>query len=156
MAAKPERPRVLKSSRTLHLRYDIPISKIAKFWDELQRGRITTTKCTKCGNITFPPAADCSQCRSSEINWIPLSGEAVLEAVTRIDIRPASFAQEEPYLVAIGRLKEGVNTLARLVGVRLEDAKVGMNLVLRPTRTAGRAVWYEFAPATGFKENNSS
>ncbi|MBI4258876.1 MAG: Zn-ribbon domain-containing OB-fold protein [Thaumarchaeota archaeon] len=155
MALKPEQPRTFKSARELRLRYHIPIAKTARFWDELENGRLTTTRCAKCGAIFFPPVADCSECRSSQMEWMPLSGEAVLQAVTRIDIKPASFAEEEPYLIAIGKLKEGVNVLARLVGTSVEVARIGMSLILRPARTREGNVWYEFAPAVGSRGKNS-
>ena len=139
-------PRTLRSARVLRLQYEIPIAGIARFWDELGEGRLVTTRCRRCRTLYFPPVADCSKCRSSEVRWIRLSGEAVLEALTQIHLRPASFSDEEPYVVAVGRLTEGVKALARLVGVGVEEARIGMRLMLRPSRTPAGALSYEFVP----------
>ncbi len=139
-----EQPRSLKSARTLCLRYDIPTSKTARFWEELEKGKIYSTKCGECGAISFPPAADCSRCYSTKMTWVPLGSMAKLEAVTLINVRPASFSGEEPYLIAVGRIRKGVKVFARLRGVRIEEAKIGMNMTLLPTRTPQGALAYEF------------
>ena len=150
----PGEPRTLRSARILRLQYDIPVARIARFWEELEAGRLVTTRCRKCGVLYFPPVADCAKCRSSDVDWVRLRGGAVLEAVTQINVRPASFSDEEPYVVAIGRLREGVKVLARLVGVRVEEAKIGMRMVLQPSRTSAGALSYQFvamAPPGGRK-----
>jgi len=121
-------------SRSITLIYDIPNSKTLQFWDGLKEGKIYATKCKKCGKAIFPPVADCSDCFSSEMEWFELRGEAEIEAFTHIIIRPASFQQEKPYTVAIGRLKGGIKILTWLKGAKLSNVRVGMNvkLVVRP------------------------
>ena len=69
---KLDKPRSLKSARTLTITYNLPISKTAKFWDELKEGKVYTTKCAKCGVLHFPPVADCGVCGSSGVDWVEL------------------------------------------------------------------------------------
>ncbi len=133
-------------SRPITLIYDIPNSKTLQFWDGLKEGKIYTTKCKKCGKVTFPPVADCSNCFSSEMEWFELVGEAEIEAFTHIIIRPASFKQEKPYTVVIGRLKGGIKILTWLKGAKLSAVRVGMivKLVVRPN-SEGEPI-YMFVP----------
>lgn len=140
-------PPTIKSARPITLVHEMPISKVAKFWEGLKQGELLTTRCRKCGGINFPPAGDCANCLSSDMEWIKLSGKARLETYTEIVIPPASFAKYGQYLVAIGKLEEGVKVLAWLTGVKREDVKAGMSLKLKAKVTPeGRAI-YEFVPS---------
>ena len=126
----------MHSRRTLNLRFDIPISKTSEFWDALKQGRLVTTKCAKCGNLSFPPQADCPKCMSAEHAWVELGRDATLVTFTHVRITPASFADTDPYLIAIGEMGNGLKVLAWLEGVEPEEAKPGMKLRIE-ARTAG-------------------
>ncbi len=141
-----DKPPTLKSARTLHLTYNLPISRTSKFWKGLEEGKIYTTKCQKCGKLHFPPVADCGDCGSSNMKWTELDGEGEIETFTQIVVKPASFSNESDYIVAIARLKEGVRALAWLTGVEREDVEVGMRVKLEAkVNSDGRAI-YEFIP----------
>ena len=132
-------------SREVKIVQDIPISKTLPFWEALKRGKILATKCKKCGKLYFPPAADCSNCLASEMEWVELSNEATIETFTHVVVRPTTFQQEKPYTVAIGRLKEGVRVLAWLTGFKLSEVKVGMKAKLMAKLTPDGRPTYEFA-----------
>ena len=140
------KPSTLKSARTLHITYRLPISRTSKFWQGLKEGKIYATKCQKCGKLHFPPVADCGDCGSSNLKWIELDGEGEIETFTQIVVKPASFSEESDYIVAIARLKEGVRALAWLVGVEREDVQVGMKVRLVAKVTSDERVGYEFIP----------
>ncbi len=133
-------------SRPLTLIYEIPIGKTQKFWEELKGGRVVATRCKKCRELLFPPAADCPHCLSTDTEWVKLNGEAEIEAFTHIEVKPASFQQQEPYTVAVGRLKEGVKVLAWLTDVKLKDVKVGMRARLVAKVTPEGEPTYVFVP----------
>lgn len=141
-----EAPPSLKSRRTLKLTYEIPVAKTARFWQALKEGQLVTTRCTKCGNVTFPPQNDCPKCLASEPEWIDLGNEAVLESFTQIVVTPVSFVDYEPYVVAVGRLMEGVKILAWLSDVQPEQVKVGMRMKLVARTTPDGRPVYEFKP----------
>ena len=140
-------------SRPLTLIYNLPLGKVAKFWEALKEGKVITTKCKKCGKVFFPPQMDCPQCMSSDMEWVELSDEAVLEAFSIVVVRPASFEKYNPYILAIGRLvREDVKISTWLLDVDpMEAAKgkvrVGMKLklVVREVEP-GRPLYY-FVPA---------
>jgi len=131
-------------SREVKIVQDIPISKTLPFWEGLKQGKILATKCRKCGKIFFPPVADCSQCLTSDMEWIELSDEAIIETFTHVVVRPTTFQHEKPYTVAVGKLKEGVRVLAWLTGFKLSEVKVGMKAKLVAKITSEGTPTYVF------------
>ncbi len=125
---------------------EIPIGKTQKFWDYLKEGKVCATKCVKCGKIYFPPVADCGECLSSEVEWVNLAGEAEIETFTHIAVRPLTFSSSNPYVVAIGRLKEGVKVLAWLSGFEPSQIKIGMKVKLVAKVSPEGNPTYEFVP----------
>ncbi len=140
-------PPALHSRRTLTLRFDIPISKTREFWDSLKAGKFVTTKCSKCGNITFPPQADCPRCMSKEFSWVDIGREAKLVTYTQVRVTPPSFAGSDPYIIAIGELGGGLKVLAWLEGTAPEKAKAGMNLRVEARSSKEGNPYYVFVPA---------
>jgi uncharacterized OB-fold protein len=133
-------------SREIKIVQEIPISKTLPFWEGLKQGKVLATKCTQCGRIYFPPNADCSDCSTSNLEWVELSKEAEIETFTHVVIRPTSFQQNKPYTVAIGKLKEGVRVLAWLTGFKLSEIKVGMKAKLVAKVMPEGNPTYEFVP----------
>ena len=138
---------VLHSRRTLTLRFDIPISRTHEFWDALREGRFVTTKCASCGKVTFPPQADCPRCMGSEFTWVDIGQEAKLVTYTYVQITPASFAENDPYIIAIGEFPGDLKVLAWLEGIQPESAKPGMNLRVEPRTSKEGNPYYIFVPA---------
>ncbi len=133
-------------SHEIKIVQDIPISKTLKFWEGLKEGKIFATKCVKCGQLYFPPSADCPDCLSQELEWVELSNEAEIETFTHVVVRPTSFQHIRPYTVAIGKLKEGVKVFAWLTGFKLSEVKVGMKAKLVAKVTPEGNPTYEFVP----------
>lgn len=141
-------PESLEDIREFCLKFEIPIERRKKFWEKLEGGKIFTSKCKSCGEIMFPPQADCSNCLSSDIEWIELDGKVTIRAFTHIVVRPETFRDEEPYSVAVGEFKEeeGLRVVAWLSGFRMDEIKVGMDaqLVAKPRGEGPHS--YEFVP----------
>ena len=141
-----DKPLTLKSARTLKITYNLPISKTSKFWEGLKKGKVYATKCEKCGRLRFPPVIDCGDCGSSGVEWVELDGDGEIVTFTEVVVKPASFSNEPSYIVAIGRLREGVKVLAWLVGVDREDVRVGLRVRLVGRVTSGGRATFEFVP----------
>jgi hypothetical protein len=137
-------PESYTSAHDLVLSYEIPIEKTSRFWDELREGKVLTTSCRECGEVFFPPQADCPECMSSDVKWIELSGQAKLEAYTEINIPPNSFKDKAAYIVGIGRLEEGISVLAWIVEADLKEIEVGMDMRLVVRKTADERAMYFF------------
>ncbi len=146
MAGRDEPP-TLHSRRSLTLRFNIPISKKSRFWDALAEGKFVTTKCADCGKISFPPQADCPNCLGGNVEWIELGTEAELLTFTYVQITPTSFVDHDPYVVAICKLKEGVNVLAWVEGADYTKLKPGDRLRIESRKDSDGGPYYIFVPA---------
>lgn len=132
--------------RTLELKYQIPLGKIGEFFRGLENGKIMATKCIECGEIYFPPQTNCPECPNSGVEWIELSGEAILETYTIINVKPTSFSKYPDYVVAIGKLKEGVKVLSWLNIDDQKKIRIGMKIFLRVVKREENYYTYEFFP----------
>ena len=139
-------PPALHSRMALTLKFDIPFSKTREFWDALKAGRFVTTKCSKCGHVSFPPQADCPECMGGEFSWVDLGREATVATFTRVQVTPASFADSGPYVIAIGELKDGLKVLAWLEGVDPGEVKPGMRVRLEARTSREGNPYYVFVP----------
>jgi len=137
----------LHSRRTLTLRFDLPISKVREFWDSLRGGKFVTTKCARCGTVSFPPQADCPKCMGSEFGWVELGREATLVTCTQVRTMPPSFAGSDPYMIAIGEFSGGVKVLAWLEGVKREEAIPGIKLRVEARTSKEGNPFYVFVRA---------
>lgn len=104
-----------------------------QFLNEL---KIMGSKCKKCGALALPPRALCISCFSSDTEWIQFKGIGKLVAFTSISVVPSYMAKEgfnrnNPYLVGVVELEEGVKIVTRIVGVDAKhpnQIKLGSNL----------------------------
>lgn len=135
------------SMRELPLRFQFGVAKVQKFFEGLREGKIYMTQCKGCGEKFFPPQADCPKCLTSNMDWIPLSGEGELLTCTMIFVKPPTYAHYKDYIVGIAQMKEGVKVLAWL---KVDDPrKITPKMKVRLT-TAKRepegVITYEFTP----------
>jgi uncharacterized OB-fold protein len=133
-------------SREIRIAPEVPINRTLRFWEGLEEGRVYASKCKGCGQLRFPPVADCPSCLSQEIEWVDISGEAEIETFTHVVAKPESFKQDRAYTIAIGKLKEGVKVLAWLVGFKMTDVKIGMKARLTARTTPEGTSTYQFVP----------
>jgi uncharacterized OB-fold protein len=137
----------LHSRRPLTIRFDIPTSKTQEFWDSLKKGKFVTSKCAKCGTVSFPPQADCPKCMSGEFSWVEVGGTATLITFTNVQVSPASFAGSGPYVIAIGEFPGGVKVLAWLEGAKPGDTRPGMKLKVEARTSPEGNPYYVFVGA---------
>ncbi len=97
--------------------------------------------------MTFPPQADCPKCMGGEFEWVDLGRDAVLVTYTQVRVAPASFAGSQPYMIAIGELREGLKVLAWLEGVQPENANPGMRMRLEARESKEGNPYYVFVRA---------
>ena len=140
-------PPTLKSRRTLSLRFNLPISKTHEFWDGLKEGKFLTTKCKDCGELTFPPQADCPNCMSDRVEWVEMGTDAELVTFTYVLVTPTSFVETDPYVVAIGRLSQGLKVLAWVEGADVEKLKPGARLRLEARKSSDDSPYYVYVVA---------
>jgi uncharacterized OB-fold protein len=87
------------------------------FWDALDAGRLTTTRCADCGTVGFPPRNLCRACWSRAVPWVALAPRGTLYSFTRVHVAPGAFRGDTPYAIGIVDLADGgPRLMCRMVG----------------------------------------
>ncbi len=102
----------------------------------LFEGKLMGAKCKRCGSLAFPPRPICISCFGRELEWVEFKGTGKLAAFTSIVVAPPymvkeGFDRNNPYVVGVVELDEGVKAVGRIVGVdakKPEQIKVGTPL----------------------------
>ena len=104
------------------------ITKTNEFVGQLEQGKITGTKCKKCGRTFFPPRADCFQCLSSDMEWFEVTGKGKLVTYSKLQYGPVGFEGDLPYCIAV--LDYGSYKVFGRIAKDLadEEIKVGMDM----------------------------
>ena len=102
---------------------------LARHWRlRQQRYRLEGGRCENCGTTLFPVRPVCPQCRSRQVQRIPLSGRGELYSFTTLYHAPAAFASQLPYTVGLVRLAEGPLITAQITDVDPDELYIGMPL----------------------------
>jgi len=104
------------------------ITKVNDFVSHLDEGRITGTRCKDCGEVFFPPRADCYKCLTSNMEWFDVSGTGKLVSYSKLEYAPVGFDGDLPYCIAL--LDYGdYKVFGRLAGdLSPEQVEVGMDM----------------------------
>lgn len=124
-------------------------TRVSQFFKNLREGRLTSTKCTKCGKILWPPRIFCSNCLSSELEWIDLGAEGELYAFTEMKLGvPLGFAEDVPFCVGMVKIG-GVLVSTRIDKAKYDELKIGEKLRLKIVELADGRVFYRFTKLQG-------
>lgn len=108
----------------------------ASYEQFLNERRVMGSRCKKCGALALPPRPICIGCHGGDLEWTEFKGKGKLAALTSIVVAPPAMAREgfgrnNPYIVGVVELEEGVKAVVRITGVdakKPETIKVGMPL----------------------------
>ncbi|RJR47933.1 MAG: Zn-ribbon domain-containing OB-fold protein [Desulfobacteraceae bacterium] len=107
------------------------ITKTNDFIDSLEKGQVMGTRCKKCGQVFFPPRADCFQCLSSDMEWFPVEGTGKLITYSKLQYGPVGFEGDLPYTIAVldygkyrvfGRIAKEITDEEIQVGMSMKTA----------------------------------
>jgi uncharacterized OB-fold protein len=112
----------------------------AFFWAAAARGELVALGCAECGDLRHPPRPMCPVCHSTKRALRRLSGRGrVLSWI--VPRHPAPIGFDEPPIVALVDLEEGIRLVSNLVDVAPEAIAPRMPLEVTFAPTAGgRAV----------------
>ena len=125
---------------------------IDSFYKFVDEGKLMATKCNKCGTLHLPPKPVCTNCYSTDLKWVPMTGKGKLLTYTVIHVAPKQFEKMTPYPVGIVKLDEGPQLLGMLRNIEQAELKIGMPLTVEfdktPTAEAQWPTWsrYYFKP----------
>lgn len=101
-------------------RIEPPASEVAEpFWNATREGRLILQWCTTCEEPVWYPREVCPGCLGDALEWRDAAGEGVVYACT------VEHKAEQPYVVALVDLDEGVRLLSNVVGSPPEQVAIG-------------------------------
>ena len=119
-------------------------TRISQFFKNLKEGRLTTTKCRKCGKLLWPPRIVCSDCLSDKLEWVDLGVEGELYAFTEMRAgAPLGFAQDVPFCIGMVKIG-GLLISARIDNAKYENLKIGEKVKLKVVELEDGRVFYRF------------
>lgn len=117
----------------------------AAWRDKLAAGDFEIQHCSGCGKYIFYPRATCHHCGSRNLNWVKVSGNAVVYATSVVRQRPEHGPD---YNIALVDLAEGPRMMTRVVDIDPAEVKIGMPVTAFVGDVDGEAAVL-FRPATG-------
>ena len=101
----------------------------APFWEATRAKRLVVQWCTACERPNFYPREVCPVCLGSSLEWRDSQGRGRIDAFT-VEHRPQPSFADEPYVIALVDLADGVRMMTNIVGCRPEEVRVGMEVVV--------------------------
>ena len=101
-----------------------------------QRYRLEAGKCSSCGKIHFPPRVVCKECGGREFTVEQLPSRGKVLTCTTVEIPPADFDEQKPYVNAIVELTNGVRLTCMVAEAPPDEVDVGteVEMVFRRLR----------------------
>ncbi|MBI2954786.1 MAG: OB-fold domain-containing protein [Chloroflexi bacterium] len=99
-------------------------NRLHPFYDFVREGKLTTTRCKKCGTLPWPPRVVCPQCMSDELEWAEMPREGTIYTFTAQEAGlPPGYAL--PTIFALIDLPNGVRLLSVIEESELSEIKSG-------------------------------
>ncbi len=115
--------------RPVRARLEPPVAEAsAPFWEATRQRRLVLPWCVACEQAFWFPREVCPGCLGSAIDWRPASGRGRIHAATvehHPALLPAVFG-DQPYVIALVDLDEGVRMMSNVVGCPPDEVGVGM------------------------------
>jgi len=119
-------------------------TKAEEFVTYLKQGKMMTTRCKKCQQMTFPPKMDCVLCGCSVVEWVEIKGPGRLNTFTKVMYGPAGFENEVPYTLAVVEFPSKIKIFGQIdKKIPLEEIKVGMRLKVVPVTLPNNRFSYQ-------------
>jgi uncharacterized protein len=107
----------------------------AFFWEGAAAGKLLVRACRSCGRIQHPPSPMCPACASTSWDHRELAGRGTVHSW--IASHHPGRPDEEPRVVILVELDEGVRMVSNLVGVALDDVRNEMPVQVCFAETEG-------------------
>jgi uncharacterized OB-fold protein len=114
------------------------------YWENLKKRKLKAQKCSKCGEVFFPPRARCPKCLSKKLDWVELSGKGELYSWSEIHMPPLAF--EKPYVLGIIDLEERVGRIITRIDAKPEELRIGMKMKINYVDVEEDLTLFTFEP----------
>jgi uncharacterized protein len=97
------------------------------WWEAAQRHELYIQKCRECGDLRFHPRALCTNCLSSNTEWVKCKGSGRIYTFTVTNQNGASgFRDSLPYVLAWVQLDEGLKLMTNIIDCPPDQVKINM------------------------------
>lgn len=103
---------------------------IESFKKFCESGVLMAVKCGNCGKSFLPPKMFCTYCNSRNLFWIEIPRIGKVISYTEIHAPLKNFERFKPYIIVLVEFEGGIRLLGIIVGVKLNDLKIGVNVKL--------------------------
>jgi len=144
-AAETDRPPILLDFFPLE---DAKQTRLARFFDALRTGKLTTTRCPKDG-LLWPPRVACPHCHATELDWVDLPTRGHVYAFSAVLAgAPLGMEADVPFVVGLVDL-DGVTLrlFGRIEGKPWTECRVGMPVAFETFDRPDGRVFYRFRAA---------
>ena len=123
-------------------------TRINAFFENLKKGRLTTTKCKKCGKLHWHPRVVCDGCNCGELDWVDLPKFGKLAEYTAMTVgAPMGFERDVPFVMGMVEFPGlDIKIASRIDGLKYEDAYFGMDLELKTVTLEDMRLFFRFKP----------
>jgi len=123
------------------------VTKVNDFIDRLEKGEVSGTRCKSCGEVFFPPRADCCRCLSAHMEWFPVEGSGKLLAYSKLKYAPTGFEGDLPYYIGVLDYRQ-YKVFGRIAGnVPEEEIRIGLEMKTVPRQLPDGRWNYVFTKA---------
>jgi uncharacterized protein len=100
---------------------------VRPWWEALKRHELYIQKCHDCGFTRYYARALCTNCQSSNTEWVRCSGRGTIYTFTATyQNQGPGFRDSLPYVMAYVDLEEGLKMLTNIVDCPPDQVKIGM------------------------------
>lgn len=125
----------------------VPTADSEIFWEQCKAGELCLPRCRGCGEFNWFPRAMCRYCSGTDMEWVPMSGQATVYSFSVVD-RPPSPHLPRRYVLALVDLDEGVRMMTHLVDCDPAGVRIGMRVSVRFRPVSGEISLPVFGPAS--------
>ena len=90
---------------------------VKTYYDALDEGKILGRKCTRCGKIEFPPLIMCNGCGCQELEWVEISGNAVMTDIRLPGVMNTEAENNDlkPYCYGVVQIEDDLREINAIV-----------------------------------------
>jgi uncharacterized OB-fold protein len=100
------------------------------FWDAAKDRRLVAPKCADCGTFRLPPTPYCPECQSTAVDWVELSGRAVVYSFAVVHGFPG--CPDVTLVPVVLDLPDapGARLVSNVIDIDPADVEIGMSLTV--------------------------
>ncbi len=124
-------------------------TRLSAFFDRLRAGALTTTRCTECQKVHWPPRVACPQCHSEALEWVDLPMSGTIYAFSAVlGGAPSGMEDDVPFAVGLVDLKGApLRIFGRIEGRPWSELHIGDRVRVEPFESSDGRCFYRFRTA---------